>query len=134
MTSSHAGAVRLIQGMCLAVCLVVPSTSWAATEQNFKVNTTEDLVNLCATQPSDPLYTPAANFCEGFLVGAYQYHTYTVAAEGRKPLVCPPSPPPTRNETVAKFIDWGRMNRSAMGTQPVEGMFQFLAQTFPCRG
>jgi hypothetical protein len=41
-------------------------------ENDFLVRTTGDLVSLCASQPSDPLYTAAQNFCQGYAVGVYQ--------------------------------------------------------------
>lgn len=107
--------------------------AWAVTtEQTFRVNTTGDLVDLCSTPGTDPLHVPAVNFCEGFLVGAYQYHQVAIKAEGRKPLVCPPSPPPTRDEAVTKFIQWGRTSPPALGKAAVEGMFDFLSQAYPC--
>lgn len=120
-------------GACLAVASI-PADGWAVTEQHFHVRTTEDLINLCATPPSDPLHVAAVNFCEGFVVGAYQYHNLSVAAEGRAPLVCPPSPPPTRDENVLRFIEWGRSHSAVMEKPPVAGMFEFLAERFPCRG
>lgn len=120
-------------GACLAA-ISVSADSWAVTEQHFYVRTTGDLINLCSTPPNDPLHVAAVNFCEGFVVGAYQYHTLSVAVEGRPPLVCPPSPPPTRDENVLRFIEWGRSHDAVLAKPPVAGMFEFLAERFPCRG
>ncbi len=128
---SGIGTACLI-GLCLAATAWPAAPGLAVTEANFLVKTTGDLIDLCATPKGEPLYTAAVNFCEGFMVGAYRYHTVSAQAEGGKPLVCPPNPPPSRNETVERFIAWGRGNPAVMDKPPVEGMFEFLAQAYPC--
>jgi hypothetical protein len=115
-------------------CLVCANGARAVTEQAFYAKSTKDLVDLCSASPNDPLYTAAMNFCEGFLVGAYQYHQLSAGAEGRRPLVCPPAQTGTRSQSISRFVDWANAHQEAMATQPVEGMFEFLSQEFPCRG
>ena len=34
---------------------------------------------------------------------------------------------------IAGFISWARQNPGAMSAPPVEGMFRYLAQSYPCR-
>jgi hypothetical protein len=102
-------------------------------ETAFLVTTTGDLVRLCEAQPTDPTGIAALHFCHGFAVGAYQYHQIAAAAENKPPLFCQPNPPPSRNEAIAGFISWARRNPAAMSTPPVEGMFRYLAQSYPCR-
>lgn len=123
-----------LMGLCLAATAWPASPGRAATEEDFLVKTTGNLIDLCSAPREDPLYTAAVNFCEGFMVGAYRYHVASVQAEGGKPLVCPPNPPPSRDESVARFIAWSRAHPEAMNTTPVEGLFEFLSQSFPCRG
>lgn len=122
-----------LAGAIAGLLAMVPSVGSAATEKNFYVKTTRDLVALCSTPADDPLRTAAINFCEGFLVGAYQYHMLSVKTEGRAPLVCPPDPPPSRDESVVRFIQWSKAHDAVLETHPVAGLFEFLAQTFPCR-
>ena len=43
----------------------------AVTEEDFKVKTTQNLINLCTALPLDPHYGDAINFCQGYMVGAY---------------------------------------------------------------
>ncbi|MDA8232923.1 MAG: Rap1a/Tai family immunity protein [Magnetospirillum sp.] len=130
-----ASGIKTVWLMSAGIAAAVVSTSAvrATTQEDFHVKTTGDLVDLCATPTSDPLYTAAINFCQGFMVGAYQYHNLAVQAEGRQPLVCPPNPPPTRDESIARFVAWSHSHPSALSTAPVEGMFEFLTQTYPCR-
>ena len=102
-------------------------------ETDFQARTTGDLVRLCEAVPSDATGIAALHFCHGFTVGAYQYHQIVAAAENKRPLFCEPKPRPTRNEAIAGFISWAKKNPGAMDTPPVEGIFRYLAQYYPCR-
>jgi hypothetical protein len=123
----------------MAVMAVVTVTSVRAqtmanpSEANFQVTTTGDLVRLCEAAPTDPTGIAALHFCHGFAVGAYQYHQIAAAAEKKPPLFCEPTPRPSRNEAVTGFVSWATQNPAAMNTPPVEGIFRYLAQRYPCR-
>lgn len=121
----------LAAGLC-ATCLSLPIHA-ATTEGNFQVQTTRDLVTLCATPPSDPLATAAVNFCEGFAVGAYQYHVVAEAAAEAKPLFCWPSPAPSRDEAITQFIAWSKLHSDILDHPAIDGMFSFLRDHYPCR-
>ena len=56
----------------MAVLLTLPALALAGavSEKDFSVETTENLINLCAVAPDDPLYKWAISFCHGYLVGA----------------------------------------------------------------
>jgi hypothetical protein len=99
---------------------------------NFRVTTTGVLVRLCEAAPTDATGIATLHLCHGFAVGAYQYHQITTA-ENKPPLFREPNPPPSRNEAIAGFISWTRQSPSAMSAPPVEGMFRYLAQSYPCR-
>jgi hypothetical protein len=117
----------------LAIFLMLPAPARAAvTEKDFVAATTQDLMNLCTASTSDPLYHQAVNFCHGYLVGAYQY--YAAAAAGPKgvKLVCLTEAPPTRNEVIAMFIEWVKVNPQYMQEKPVETEFRFLMEKWPC--
>ncbi|WP_109119068.1 Rap1a/Tai family immunity protein [Azospirillum sp. TSO22-1] len=101
-------------------------------ETNFRVATTGDLVRLCEAKPTDTNGVAALHFCHGFAVGAYQYHQVVTAAEKKRPLVCAPSPTPARNDVIADFVAWAKQNPKQLEAPPVEGMFRYLAQRFPC--
>lgn len=116
----------------LATVAVRAHTGATPSETNFQVKTTGDLVRLCEATPNDTVGVAALHFCHGFAVGAYQYHQVVTAAEHKRPLVCAPNPPPSRNESVAGFIAWAKQNPGQMNTPPVEGMFRFLSQRYPC--
>ncbi len=117
----------------LLVLLMLPGLAGALSQKDFEAETTEHIVNLCTAAPDDPLYHQAVNFCHGYLVGAYDY--YEAAHSGPKAikLVCLPDPPPSRNETIQRFIEWARAHPQYMQDNPVETEFRFLMETYPCK-
>lgn len=104
----------------------------AVTPEDFVVKTADDLFDVCSTEPSDPLYTAAANFCEGYVVGAYHVYEALMAKPGHKPLICPPNPKPTRTETITAFVAWGKGHPEYLNETPVEVLFKFLIERWPC--
>lgn len=126
----------VLTGIALATLTLVSAQAQTATppDSAFRVATTGDLAQLCEASPTDPTGIAALHFCHGFAVGAYRYHQIAAAASGRPPLFCEPDPRPTRDQATAAFVAWARQHPERMDTQPVEGLFEFLAQTYPCRG
>jgi Rap1a immunity proteins len=116
----------------LAVCLW-PLLARGGTREEFLVRTTQDYVGICSTNPSDVLYAAAMGFCHGFAVGAYQYYQAQTAGPQGTPLVCPPEPPPSRTEILSMFVGWAREHPQYMGERPVDSLFRFLSEKWPCR-
>lgn len=104
----------------------------AATIENFQVRTATDLVDLCDTDPSSVHYIAAIHFCQGFGIGAYQYYAAQVTEDPSTRFVCIPNPPPTRNEAMAAFVGWARAHPEYMNDAPVDTLFRYLGQTYPC--
>ncbi len=120
--------------MLLGVCALGAATSHAraaVSEDNFQMRTGADLAALCSPAQGDPLAMAAINFCHGFAIGVYQTLASQQAALSR-PLFCIPSPPPTRNQTMADFVSWARTSPSAMSEHPADAILDYLTQRFPC--
>ncbi len=116
------------------ICLfVLPPAAGAVSQEDFKVHTTENLINLCTAASDDPLFAQAVNFCHGFLVGSYRYHEAIARGPKGRRLVCPPDPKPSRNEAIDKFVDWAKAHPEYMNEPPVETEFRFLMEQWPCR-
>ena len=120
-----------------ALGIVLTMTLWplysaALTRDDFLVRTTQDYVKLCSASESDPLYQAAIGFCHGYAVGAYQYHQ-AIASDTRTDFVCLPQPPPTRAEALQMFVTWAKENPQYMQERPVDTLFRFLENKFPCR-
>lgn len=104
------------------------------TEDAFQVRSTGDLVTLCGADKTDPMYTPAQNFCHGFAVGTYT--TLVDMQKGlraKKKLFCPPASPPSRNDGIASFVAWARAHNDMMALPAVDGVLQFLGEQYPCK-
>ena len=119
--------------LVLAALLCAPGWAGAVSEDDFELDTTADLVELCTVPSSDPLHREAVSFCVGFLVGAYHYHVAQNAGPTGNPMVCPPDPPQKRSEVGEMFLDWVKKHPQYMGDEPVETWFRFLIETYPCK-
>jgi len=124
---------RALVLLLLGAALVIPGVAGAVADADFEVKTTRSLLNLCTVSAADARYKEALHFCHGFLVGAFQYYLASVSGPKAKALVCPPDPPPTRNEAIAAFIAWAQAHPQYMSEAPVETEFRFLTERWPCK-
>ena len=125
--------VRKFVVLLIAAAFLIPPAGWAVTEQDFKVHTTKELLDLCTASSKDPLYREAVNFCQGYLVGAYAYYAAVNAGPTGDRLVCFPEPPPSRVEGIRMFIDWLNVHPEYYGEKPVDTEFRFLMEKWPCK-
>jgi hypothetical protein len=105
----------------------------AVTQEDFQVDTTEQLLNLCSASPDDPLYNHAMNFCHGYVVGAYDYYEAAHAVGKGPKMVCFPDPPPSRNEAINLFVEWVKAHPQYWLKKPVDTEFRFLTEKYPCK-
>jgi hypothetical protein len=120
----------LVFGLC-SVALTGGAQA-AATEGDFLLRTTNDLVELCSAVQSDSMYTVARNFCHGFTVGVFQVLQEEDAAHRTGKLFCIPDPPPTRNEAIASFVQWAQADPKRLAQRPADGFATFLADQYKC--
>lgn len=117
---------------CAAFLLAAPALGQQRlSSESFNVRTTGDLVRLCGTQPSDPDYAEAIGWCYGYGRGALDYHRASTPASA-PPLFCGPSQTPPPSEVLRMFLAWGNANPARAAMPAVEGVFQFLVDTYPC--
>ena len=124
-----------LAGTAVGVVLIVGATIASAnvTESQFPPRTVRDLIDICAPAKEDPMMTAAINYCHGFVQGA-------VAVEGAHQehrdvsrLFCLPSPLPPAGSEMTKFIAWANALPSRLDEPAIDGMFIYLAETYPCR-
>jgi hypothetical protein len=115
----------------LAAALLASGPAIAVDSGNFQLRTAGDLVQACSVKPDHPLHANAMGFCHGLLVGAYRVYESTVKAEDR--LVCPPSAMPTRAKVMNDFVAWAGSRPQYMKDAPVDTLFRYLAEAYPCR-
>ena len=119
--------------LLLVVVILFPGLAGAASEKDFEVQTTENILNLCTAVRDDPLYQQAINFCHGFLVGAYRYYEAAGSGPGGLKLVCMLDPPPSRNDTFAMFLEWVKSHPQYWNEKAVETEFRFLMAKWSCK-
>ena len=119
--------------LLLSAVILFPGFAGAVSEKDFEVQTTEDIINLCTASPDDPLYHQAINFCHGYLVGAFHYYEAQTSGPEAIKFVCPPDPRPSRNATIARFIEWAKAHPQHMKETAVETEFRFLMEKWPCK-
>ena len=123
---------KLLRFIMMLGILLPGLASAAVTEEDFVVKTTRNLVNLCTASPQDARYEEAINFCQGYMVGAYHYSIAEHSKDPKNLFVCLPDPKPSRNEVVALFVAWAKVNPQYMTDMPVESQFRFMAEKWPC--
>jgi len=103
------------------------------TDDDFRVDTTRQLLALCTVSADDPRSGEAIHFCYGYLVGAYAFHEAWMGKGMDERLVCPPDPAPTRDDAVEQFVAWAKSQPEYLDDVPVDVEFRFLMQTWPCQ-
>ncbi len=119
--------------LLFVMVFLLPVIAGAVSEKDFEVETTQNLINLCTTSVDDPLHNHALNFCHGYLAGAYHYYEAILSGPEGIQLVCFSDPSPSRNETIAMFIEWVKTHQQYLGEKPVETQFRFLMEKWPCK-
>jgi len=109
------------------------SQAEAVTRDDFLMQTTQDLVDVCSVKPGEPNYEGSLGFCFGFEVGAFQYYSALAAASPQDSFICLPEPSPPLDHVTQWFLAWARENPQSMNEKPVDGFFRFLQATWPCR-
>ena len=116
--------------LILAAALMTSGIALGADSSTFELRDTEDLVRACSVPPKHTLYRNAIGFCHGVLTGAYRYYQATVPAENR--FVCTPAQTPTRAKVMNDFVAWARSHPQYMKEPPIDTLFRYLEETFPC--
>jgi hypothetical protein len=128
--TSHGSFARLLLLTLAVLGLAAPAS--AVTTDDFLMRSGADLVALCSAPASDPLYAAAIHMCHGFGAGTYQTIQAVTRHERLQPIICPPQPQPTRNETVRRFLEWAKRNPQHLKEPAVELMARFFVTEFPC--
>ena len=116
--------------LILAAALMTSGIVVAADSSTFELRDANDLVLACSVPQKHTLYRNATGFCHGVLTGAYRYYQATVTVENR--FVCTPTPVPTRAKVMDDFVAWAKLHPQYMKDPPIDTLFRYLEETFPC--
>ena len=126
----------MLAGTAATALLLAAHPGYAqVTEQAFHGGRTSDLAALCGASGEESLGQAALGYCQGFIVGAGQYHR-ALSAEGgvHRPIFCLPNPSPTFDQARSSFVAWARSNPQHGGEPAIDGLTRFAAETYPCSG
>lgn len=119
------------RSMFMAALTLASGAAVAADSSTFQLRDAQDLATACSVPADHVLHANATGFCHGVLVGAYTFYSSTVTAENR--FICPPSPVPTRARVMNDFVAWAKSRPQFMKDPPLDTLFRYLAETYPCR-
>lgn len=121
-----------MRSLSVLVAFILSGSAIAADSNNFQLRDAGDLVRICSTDSGDPHYNNATGFCHGILVGAFRYHESAAAAGGKR-FVCAPTPVPTRAKVMNDFVAWAGSHAQYMKDGPIDTLFRYLGETYPCK-
>lgn len=129
-----AGWIAAASGLGLLAVAFAPWTAIAATsEQDFALNTTHDLVDLCSATPDDPMHDQAKELCLGYIAGAAHLHRFLVAQKKLTggPLACPERTV-SREVFAQQFVAWANAHTQYMDDLPAATMAIAAGEKYPC--
>lgn len=100
---------------------------------DFAIDSTRDLYDLCSAAQNDPHADNAQLLCIGYFTGAIDYHQAVVGPEF-PPIVCAPEGT-TRRNVIDSFVAWAvkQANDAAvMDAPPIHGAIASAMETWPC--
>jgi hypothetical protein len=109
------------------------SPAAAIDADDFAMDTTRDLYDLCSAAANDPQVSNAKLLCVGYFTGAIDYHQSVVGPEF-PPIVCAPDST-TRQNVIDNFVAWagGHANDAAvMDAPPIVGAVTSAMEKWPC--
>ena len=116
----------------LASVLAAGPAFAAVTPAQFPPQTVGDLLALCTAGKDDPMMTAAVNFCGGYVEGAVTVQEAHMAHQRRHRLFCISEPRPSHDQALAAFTTWVHADPTRMNRPALDGLFEFLAETYPC--
>jgi hypothetical protein len=118
-----------------AVTLTAPSLANALEANDLSFETTEDLIQVCATTADDPAFVPAQTACTAFIEATLQYHDAVSDRRNLKRLVCYPAGTSIADGRAAllKWADQHAGDAAKMSELPVIGLVRALADAYPCK-
>ena len=119
----------------MGVAFLVALSSGAranVTEENFRLDTTRDLVALCGVDAGDPNAVAAIHMCHGYVTGLVHFHIVMGRALEGRVYCMKDEARPTRDQAVAMFVEWSKAHPENDSSEAVDGVLLWAADTYPC--
>lgn len=124
--------IKAIAAGAIVAANICGTPAGAVTVDDFVIRGAKDLADLCATQPADPAYVAALQFCYGYLQGAYDYYLAERQGPDAEHFVCLPKPEPSREAVVRLFLAWLKSHPGHDSEPAIEVLFRFGTDQWPC--
>jgi hypothetical protein len=111
--------------------LTLAASTHVTAQEHYRLQTAAELARLCSTEASAPDHATAVSFCHGVLAGAYGY--FMAATPAAERFVCTPSPAPTRTQVANGFVAWLKARPQFNNDGPIDALFRYAAEAFPCK-
>lgn len=108
--------------------------AFAVDADDFVIDSTRDLYDLCSAKEDDPQADNAHLLCIGYFAGAIDYHVAVIGPE-MPPIVCAPEGT-TRNDVIMNFIAWAgarQTDAAVMDAPPIHGALASAIDKWPCK-
>lgn len=116
-----------------AISFLLPSHAGAnVSEENFKIDTTADLVALCGVSAEDPNAVAAIHMCHGYVMGLVHMHILLGRPLDGRFFCVSDEERPTRDQFIASFVGWSQARPENQSEEAANGVLQWVADTYPC--
>ena len=125
---------RLAATVVAAALISLPAILASASEftfEDFTLDSTEDLLDICTVEPSNASHFESAAFCYGFFQGAVHYHRALASGPGFGPIVCAPETATVR-QLVGIFVTYAQAHPEHLAEPPIDTAFRALVEQWPC--
>jgi hypothetical protein len=102
------------------------------TEENFRLDTTRDLIALCGVDAGDPHAVAAIHMCHGYVTGLVHFHIVMGRALEGRVYCMDDQNRPTRDQVIAMLVEWSRARPQHDSLEAVDGVVRWAADTYPC--
>jgi len=116
-----------------AALFMIPDVARALTIDDFRVETAGQLADLCRAVPRDNDTLAAAQFCQGFMTGAYRYHLASQTGPAGKQVICFAGREPSRGQAATEFVSWLDAHPQYVGEDAVEAQLKWMTDSWPCK-
>jgi hypothetical protein len=124
-------------GAALAVALAsavladAAETSKGFGLDDFQLRSTQDLLDICTLDKSNPSYFEARAFCYGYFKGGADFHKALTSGSKYPPIACP-APGVTARDVVAVFVAYANAHPEYLSEDPMDTAFRAVIAKWPC--
>lgn len=98
---------------------------------DFRVETAQDLLDICTLDQSHPSHWEAKAFCYGYFQGGTDFHHAVSSGPNFHPIACPTGDATVR-DAVDAFVAYARAHPEILSERPMDAAFRAVSEKWPC--